>query len=146
MSSFNLKEIIHSSKEYDAMVALRFEILRKPLGLTFTKEQLASEKNYIHLGLFLQQELLACCILLPAKNNSFQLKQMAVSNRQQSKGLGAQLLAFAEEIAIKNNTSNIILHARQTALGFYQKAGYNILGDMFMEVGIPHFEMEKKLI
>ena len=40
-----LKIIKHGSKEYSQMVDLRFQILRKPLGLTFTPEELAAEKE-----------------------------------------------------------------------------------------------------
>ena len=39
-----LKIIDHGSKEYKQMVNLRNEILRKPLGLTFTEEELEHAK------------------------------------------------------------------------------------------------------
>ena len=39
----------------------------------------------------------------------------------------------------------IVLHARETALGFYQKLGYETEGDSFTEVGLPHSAMRKKL-
>lgn len=31
----------------------------------------------------------------------------------------------------------------QTAVGFYEKAGYTCQGEAFLEVGIPHRYMEK---
>jgi len=37
------------------------------------------------------------------------------------------------------------MHARKTAIGFYEKSGYSVIGDEFTEVGIPHFEMVKKI-
>jgi predicted GNAT family N-acyltransferase len=37
------------------------------------------------------------------------------------------------------------MHARQTAVGFYQKLGYSITGEPFEEVTIPHYIMEKAL-
>jgi hypothetical protein len=40
-----LKIIDHGTKEYEQMVRLREEILRKPLGLQFTEEELESEKK-----------------------------------------------------------------------------------------------------
>jgi len=39
----------------------------------------------------------------------------------------------------------MVMHARKTALGFYEKLGYNVVGDEFTEVTIPHFVMEKNL-
>jgi predicted GNAT family N-acyltransferase len=37
------------------------------------------------------------------------------------------------------------MHARKTALGFYEKLGYRVAGDEFIEVTIPHYVMEKDL-
>jgi predicted GNAT family N-acyltransferase len=37
------------------------------------------------------------------------------------------------------------MHARKSAVGFYEKLGYKIVGDEFEEVTIPHFEMQKTL-
>jgi predicted GNAT family N-acyltransferase len=39
----------------------------------------------------------------------------------------------------------IILHARETARGFYEKLRYEAEGDSFTEVGLPHLFMGKKL-
>ncbi|MEO8175011.1 MAG: GNAT family N-acetyltransferase [Sediminibacterium sp.] len=37
------------------------------------------------------------------------------------------------------------MHARESAVGFYEKHGYKVVGDEFVEVTIPHFIMEKEL-
>ena len=42
-----LKIIDYNSPEYKDMLALRMEILRKPLGLSFTKEDLEKVKNFL---------------------------------------------------------------------------------------------------
>jgi predicted GNAT family N-acyltransferase len=39
----------------------------------------------------------------------------------------------------------MVLHARETAVPFYNALGYNSVGAQFEEVGIPHFRMEKAL-
>lgn len=139
------KVISPNTQDYDLMVALRYDILRKPIGLTFTKEHLDSEKNYKHLGIFQFEKIIACCILVPLQNNTFQLKQMAVAVEKQSQGVGAILLAKTEELIFINGKGKIVLNARQTALGFYNKCGYQVVSDMFEEVGIPHFKMEKEI-
>lgn len=142
---FSLQIIEHNSAQYQQMVALRYEVLRKPLGLQFTDEQLQQESNCLLLGLFEAGEIQACCILMPVETDNFQLKQMAVSPNQQGQGLGALLMQFAENQARVHSKSKIILHARKTALEFYKKCGYSVVGNEFEEVGIPHFVMEKLL-
>ncbi len=140
-----LKQIDHGSKEYQQMVKLRNEILRRPLGLTYSPEELAKEKEDILIGAFDDDELLACCLLTKMDNKCLRLRQMAVQNNLQGKGIGASMMNFAELVARDKGYKKLIMHARKTAEGFYEKLGYKPVGDEFIEVTIPHIVMEKKL-
>lgn len=140
-----VKIIDHGSKEYEQMVELRYHLLRKPLGLTFSKEELAEEKNNILLGCFDDHKLEGCCMLVPLDKTSIQLRQMAVLSGLQGKGIGRVLMQFAENIARDRGFKKMIMHARKTAMGFYEKIGYVKVGAEFTEVTIPHYVMEKEL-
>ena len=140
-----LKQIDHGTKEYQQMINLRNEILRKPLGLSFTPEELANEKEDILIGAFDEEDMLACCMLTKADHNSLRLRQMAVLNNLQGKGIGASMMNFAEILTRDKGYKKIIMHARETAIGFYEKLGYKVVGGKFTEVTIPHYVMEKKL-
>jgi GNAT superfamily N-acetyltransferase len=141
-----LKIIDHNSREYRQMIDLRYEILRKPLGLSFTEEELEREKNDILIGAFDEERLLACCLLTRIDPVTCKLRQMAVHNSQQGKGIGATMMNFAENVARDRGYKVMAMHARKTATGFYEKLGYKVEGDEFLEVTIPHFLMKKKLI
>ena len=140
-----LKLIDYNSTEYKDMLALRMEILRKPLGLSFTQEDLEKEKDDIFLGAFEEDKILACCVLTRMATGECKLRQMAVHPSMQQNGLGASLLNFAENIARDNGCRTMIMHARKTATGFYEKQGYSVYGDEFEEVTIPHVAMKKLL-
>jgi predicted GNAT family N-acyltransferase len=140
-----LKQIDHGSEEYKQVVQLRFSILREPLGLCFTEEDLASEKDHIHIAAYEEDDLLACCMLIKIDKGTVQLRQMAVKKNLQRKGIGASLMSFAESLAKDKGFKRIIMHARQTAIGFYEKFGYKVKGNVFTEVNIPHVVMEKHL-
>jgi GNAT superfamily N-acetyltransferase len=140
-----LKLIDHGSKEYKQMIDLRFHLLRKPLGLSFTPEDLAAEKNDILIGVFEDEKLEACCILTETAPKTVRLRQMAVAAVLQGKGIGRALMSFAENIARDRGYRRLTMHARKTAVGFYEKNGYRVCGPEFVEVTIPHFEMEKEL-
>ena len=58
-----LIQIEHGSPEYSKMVRLRDEILRKPLGLAFSRDELEKEKTDILIGAFDDDIILACCLL-----------------------------------------------------------------------------------
>lgn len=140
-----LKQIDHGSKEYQQMVNLRMEVLRKPLGLSFTKDELEQEKEDILIAAFEDEKMLACCMLTKQDDKNIRLRQMAVQNNLQGKGIGASMMNFAETLARDKGYKKLMMHARKTALGFYEKLGYKATGDEFTEVTIPHYIMEKRL-
>jgi GNAT superfamily N-acetyltransferase len=141
-----LRIIDHGSAEYDRMVELRKEILRRPLGLDFTAADLEAEKEDILIGAFDEERILACCLLKKLDGKSCKLRQMAVHGSLQGKGVGASILHFAENIARDRGFRKMVMNARKTALGFYGKLGYQVVGEEFDEVTIPHFRMEKNLL
>ena len=140
-----LKQIDHGSKEYQQMVLLRMEILRKPLGLSFTEEELAKEKEDILIGAFEEEKILACCLLTKVDNATIKLRQMAVQNNLQGKGIGASIVSFAETVARDKGYKKLMMHARDTAIGFYEKFDFSVQGNEFIEVNVPHHVMEKRL-
>ena len=141
-----LKIIDHGSREYQQMVQLRNDILRKPLKLTLTPEELAREKDEILIGAFEEERMLGCCMLIIVDPSTVRLRQMAVLNNLQGKGIGRALMQFAENIARDRGFKKIIMHARKSAAGFYEKLGYQVCSEEFEEVTLPHYEMEKKLV
>ena len=140
-----LKQIDHGSKDYDTMIQLRYVILRQPLGLNFSQEEIEKEKNNIHIASFDDDEMLGCCMLTPLDHETVQLRQMAVPDKLQGKGIGASIMSFAETLARDKGYKKMIMHARDTAIGFYEKFGFKQKGPMFYEVNLPHHIMEKKL-
>jgi predicted N-acetyltransferase YhbS len=140
-----LKQIDHGSNEYLQMVNLRDNVLRRPLGLTYSHDELLAEKDDILIVCMDDGEMLGCCILTELDNETVRLRQMAVANKLHGKGIGASIMSFAENIARDKGYSFISMHARNTAIGFYEKFGYRTKGAEFIEVNVPHHIMEKGL-
>lgn len=140
-----LKFIDYGTPEYHQMIDLRMQILRTPLGLSFTKEDLEKEQNDMLLGCFDEEQLEGCCLLTEVEPGTVKLRQMAVLYGLQGKGIGRVLMNFAENVARDAGYKKLTMHARKTAIGFYEKLGYTTCSDEFEEVTVPHFEMEKIL-
>jgi predicted GNAT family N-acyltransferase len=98
------------------------------------------------IAAFDEDEILGCCMLCKVNDNTLKLRQMAVSNTVQGKGIGASIMHFAENLALDKGFSTISMHARDSAIGFYEKLGYKVEGEGFIEVNIPHHVMVKKLL
>jgi ribosomal protein S18 acetylase RimI-like enzyme len=140
-----LKIIDHGTSEYRQMVKLRDDILRKPLGLGFTEEELQNEKDNMFIGAYDDDQILGCCMLVEENPNTVRLRQMAVLNDLQGKGIGRALMNFAENLARDRGYKIMSMHARKNVLGFYEKMGYKVTSSEFIEVTIPHYRMEKSL-
>jgi predicted GNAT family N-acyltransferase len=141
-----IKIIDHGSEDYQKMIDLRMDILRRPLGLTFSESDLSKEKDDILIGAFEEEDLMACCILTKMAEDTCKLRQMAVRPKIQGTGLGAAMMMYAEQVAKDAGFKKMVMNARKTAKGFYEKLGYEIKGDEFVEVTLPHFYMQKNII
>lgn len=144
--SYKVALIEFGTPEYDETVTLRTEILRKPLGLTFSEDQLSEEYKDFHLALYNHaDELLACLILSPMDDKKIKMRQVAVAEQLQGRGIGKILVNYSEEFCKFRNYKQIVLNARDTAVAFYESLQYCKDEKPFIEVGIPHHYMWKNI-
>lgn len=144
--SFSFEIVAHNSDRYNETVALRYRLLRAPLGLHFSQDELAQENNQWHLALCNDDlGVVACLCLVPQTNSHIKMRQVAVDEALQGQGLGAQLVKESEDYARKKGFAIMEMHARDTAVPFYLHLGYEVDRAPFTEVGIPHRYMWKHL-
>lgn len=141
-----LIEIEFGSDRYQEMLILRDEMLRKPIGLTHSEADLDKEPGYRHFGLLDGDRMIACLMVVPHSPEQVQIRQMAVWETLQKRGYGRTIMQMVEEIlSSEGRVREIFLNARWTAIGFYERLGYERVGGKFTEVGIAHLRMCKKL-
>jgi len=133
-------------EDFDKYYDLRWRILRKPWNQPRGSEKDDLEDESIHL--------MACsggvvCGVARAHFNSSheaQIRYMAVDEACRGKGIGAKLLAGLEERVKQKGARRITLNARETAVGFYEGHGYEIVAKAHTLYGcIEHFRMVKRL-
>lgn len=141
-----IKIVPHLSPGYWDTVALRDQVLREPLHLVFTEEELLAEGDQIHLAAYSKEdELLACLVLVPLSATEVKMRQVAVHPKFQGRGVGHFIVEKSEILARRKGFEKMVLHAREVASKFYLKEGYQMDGKPFEEVGLPHFRMVKNL-
>jgi predicted GNAT family N-acyltransferase len=145
MDVISIKVLPFNSTSQLKSIELRNEILRKPLGLAFTKEELESESNQYHLAAVSDENIVGILLLNPMENQIVKMRQVAVSLSYQNRGIGKQMVLYSEEFALEKGFKKMILNARLTAVPFYMMLGYKCSGNQFEEVGIPHYFMYKQL-
>ncbi len=144
--AISIHQIEFATPEYDDAVRLRYDVLRRPLGLDFTPEQLATEYAQIHLAAYNEAGRLVGYLNLTAVDeHTVQMRQVAVVPTHQGRGVGTELVHHSEWVAQQAGFQRIILHAREPAVPFYERLQYMIVGEPFEEVTIRHRHMEKTL-
>ena len=141
----SIRQFNKPSEDYKQALALRYKMLREPLGLHFTPAELEKDLHDLHFGLFLENEIAACLTLTVCEGRRMKMRQVATAATLHGKGYGRQLNEAAENFARSEGFKTMFCNARKTAVPFYQRLGYAVVSEEFLEVGIPHFVMEKGL-
>lgn len=130
---------------YNDWLALRHRILRAPLGLSFTPADLAEERDYRHLIAVEDEVILGGLTVICLDDTSWKIRQVAVDDGVRGKGLGRGLMLRMETDAREKEVTRLVLNSREEVVPFYEKLGYDGVGDVFIEVGIPHRKMIRDL-
>ena len=138
----DMREITYDTADYAAMLDLRERILRKPLGLVVTEaEKQQDTKDYL-LGAFDGDTIKGCLILQKQTDGSVKMRQVAVDENTQGQGIGGRMLQASYDIVRGWGVAQLYCHARGTAVDFYRRHGWSVVGDEFLEQNIPHCRME----
>lgn len=143
--SLTVKEITFGTPEHEQMLDLRNRVLRIPIGLQISKEEIDADKNDYLIGAFDGNFLAGCLVLKKLDLDWVKIRQVAVDPDVQSRGTGAALLQASYDVARAWGYKKICCHAREPAIRFYLKNNWVEVGEMFDEQGIPHRRMEKEL-
>lgn len=142
----NLQFIDFGTPAFDEALALRDDILRKPLNMVFRTEDIQTEWDSYHLACYNDQsDMVGCLTLKPLKEGILKMRQVAVKESLQKGGIGTALVHESERFCAECGFNQIVLHARKDAVPFYRKLGYKTQGKQFEEVGLPHSKMYKNI-
>lgn len=145
MMDLRIERIESSGFLYEQAKGLRNEVLRKPLGLILSPEELLLDADREHLVAVAGEWVVGSVSLYMQEPGLLRIKQMAVDPAQQGLGIGAKLMDAAEARGRELGAERVTLNARCTALKFYDRQGYSAQGDEFLEQGIPHRIMVKRM-
>jgi predicted GNAT family N-acyltransferase len=139
--------ISYNSQEYQQACQLRYELFFAEHGLPWNAVQDERQANYFHAAILKQNSVVAYGQLVPQDNRMYQIRQMVVKPDNQGQNFGSRILLFLMEQAQQEGAIALTLNARTTAIGFYQKFGFQTHGKRFPSstTGILHITMNRKL-
>ena len=135
-----------SKEEWKNYFIFRWELLRKPLGMS--KESLKDDRedsSYHLMGINDENDVIASGRVHFNNKKEAQIRYMAVKDSYKRRGIGSEIVIKLEDYASSKGAIRMVLNARENALSFYLSLGYIEKGPYQSDTGIPHSKMEKAL-
>ncbi len=139
--NYNLKTT-NWKKDKRALSIIRTTVFIEEQNVPEALEWDEFDKDCIHVLVTDDNIEIACGRLKPDGH----IGRMAVLKPYRHTGIGTDILKMLLIHAKTNNITTVFLHAQTSAIGFYEKQGFSICSDEFLDAGIPHKTMEKVLI
>lgn len=133
-----------TADDVERALDLRRRVFCEEQGVDPAAEQDGRDAEAIHLIALSGESLVGTCRLLP-DGDLVRLGRTAVASGSRGRGIGAALLEAADRTAAGDGATRIRLHAQAAARSLYERAGYAAYGEPFLEEGIEHVAMEKRL-
>lgn len=139
--------IKYNSEEFQQACQLRYELFFAEHSLPWQIVQDEHQAEYFHAAILRQNSVVAYGQLVPQDNSVYQICQVVVKPGYQGQNFGSKILLFLIEQAKKEGAIAVTLDARTTAVGFYQKFGFQTHGTQFPSstTGVPHITMNRNL-
>jgi predicted GNAT family N-acyltransferase len=134
----------NTEDEVAAALALRSQVFCKEQGVSFEADQDGRDPEATHIVAVDDGEVIGTCRLL-FRGQVARLGRLAVTRDRRGDGVAAAILREADRVAVDSGADSIALHAQTYALALYAAAGYREHGPAFVDEGIEHVAMEKRL-
>ena len=136
-----------TEEEFKRYYKLRWTLLRAPWNQPQGSEVDELEEQCFHvMAVDAENETIGVARLQFNSATEAQIRYMAVSKIHERQGIGRELVKTMEAHAKKSGIKIIVLDAREAAVGFYKKLGYDIIDKSYLLFDeIQHFRMMKVL-
>jgi ElaA protein len=130
--------------ELQEALELRHEVFCVEQGVPEHEELDGRDGDGIHLVAVRDEQLLGTCRVLMVGTTA-QFSRLAVRQAARRQGIATALLQAADAETTAAGGRRLVLHAQTYARPLYERAGYQSRGHVFVEAGIEHVAMEKRL-
>ncbi|MCJ8321111.1 MAG: bifunctional GNAT family N-acetyltransferase/hotdog fold thioesterase [Colwellia sp.] len=135
-----------SAQELQDYYQFRWKMLRQPWHQPLGSEQDSLEQQACHRMIVINEQVVAVGRLHKSNQTNGQIRYMAVNENIQGQGLGKKIVKALEQEASKQGVTEITLKARESAVSFYEKLGYEVQGfSHLLYDEIRHITMTKTL-
>ena len=144
LQKINVTQAI-TKRDQSECFAIRTEVFVEEQGVPKEEELVREAQTTIHALARINSIPVATGRLITIDNKNARIGSMAVKLEYRRIGVASLVLDFLEEKAREKGIQYITLEAQEYVKQFYSERGYCEQGKVFLDVGIPHVKMAKKL-
>lgn len=134
-----------NSTVYSDALSVRFDVFIDEQKVPQDLEVDEFETQALHLVLYKDNHAIGTARVLDIGAQTYKIQRVAVIKEARNKGLGASIMKEIERYLQTTDANSLTLGAQVHAVPFYKKLGYTVVGEEFMDAGIPHLTMTKSI-
>lgn len=132
-------------EEFSLIKTVRKQVFQEEQKVPFELEFDGKDDQSIHLLAYVEKQAIATTRIRKISPNQVKIERLAVLPKFRRKGIAKKLMIKALEIIETNDYQEIVIHAQEYIKKLYQKLGFIQIGNSFIEAGIIHVKMAKKI-
>lgn len=133
-----------TDREREAALAVRREVFVDEQGVPEHLEVDGRDGESIHVVGYDGEQPVAAARLRPTGESTAKVERVAVVASRRGEGIGRAVMDAVESIADDEDYPELVLHAQVPVVAFYERLGYEVVGEAFEEAGIPHRKMRRR--
>ncbi|MDY7013809.1 MAG: GNAT family N-acetyltransferase [Cyanobacteriota bacterium] len=138
-------EILSYDSEFSQIQAIRREVFQEEQGVDPQLEFDGLDAIATHFLAYWHGQVVGTARIRDLDDNTAKIERLAVLKSARNQGIGSQLMQKALDFAAERNRTKVIINAQEYVKKLYQKLGFEQVGEVFEEAGIPHVKMIKRL-
>jgi len=138
-------QLVADDKELERALEIRKKVFVEEQGIPETIEIDGYDSSALHMVVKNGDIVIGTARIRFLDNQQAKLERMAILKPLRRAGIGKGILSFLNRELKKRGIEKVVLHAQYTVIDFYKACGFEETGLPFIEAGIRHIKMEKRL-
>jgi predicted GNAT family N-acyltransferase len=133
------------SKDFSQIQAIRKVVFQEEQGVEEALEFDGKDEICEHLIAYLNKQAVGTARMRYIDDKTVKIERLAVLSTARGQGIGKKIMEEALLIIASKDIAEIVIHAQEYVKALYYKLGFAQEGEIFLEAGINHVKMKKKL-
>ncbi len=138
-------KLVTSDRELQGALDVRRQVFVEEQGISEDLEYDGHDSDALHVVVKDGERVVATARVQFPTSSQAKIERMAVLKSFRRRGIGRRIMVFLNEELRSRQVEQVVLHAQCAVAAFYRSCGFEETGLPFMEAGIKHIAMQRRL-